>query len=417
MMSTELRSHPRRSGAWPLASALLLTWAAAACTSSSPPDQLELEGQAFSPYDPAATGDLLTTSATQISPSLAEATPLTTLTRDELALALRPAVFHPTGQLFIADEPNYDAADDVLDGIESPTHVVSPSGQPRDGAPLAGASAPLILGSTDDRNAVLNPDYPRDAIARVLLYADVDGDDPRGWCTASFIGPWTALLAGHCLRFPDGEIARRLTFETARHGTELPFNSFTCVNGDASSSNDLYWAVPAGFMEDMNPALDFAVIDTYPCDFAPAEFDGYIVNALDLDPIDVYGYSVDACEGVPDLEAYEPGTYQCGMRGSAQADEWRLQSDHIDTDAGWATCPDDVLNPPPRGMSGAPWYFEVPPPINSYTDWRVAGVDIGFRVIDDPTRCNPTRAPCVSNVARRIDDTFDAFIRFVSFDF
>ena len=83
----------------------------------------------------------------------------------------------------------------------------------------------------------------------------------------------------------------------------------------------------------------------------------------------------------------------CGMSGSAYDDDWRIETEHIDSEG---------------GQSGGPWF--------RFTDrWRVAGVQRGSRSYFDFGRCG--FSPCVRNLARGIDDSVSTFIMTWSYDY
>lgn len=326
--------------------------------------------------------------------------------RAELAEALRMTILHPNGGAYVAREPNWAAADAVLDP-SGPVDRTSRASTDRaeetlrraaavgagavgtgalaaDGPP-AGTSQ-LVIGG-DER--VLSPTglAPFQAIAKVDVFTSPTGGSFRISCTGAYIGPWTFVLAGHCLRFTDGSFARRLVIQPARFGGSLPFGQFDCRNGDASTSNDFFAAVPAGY--NGTPAehsLDFAVIDTFPCHRAPRAFLGYTVNS-GTTAYSMHGYPIGRCPGAP-----AEGTFMCGMTGSAYVNQWRLETHLIDATA---------------GQDGAPWW--------TTNATRVAGVHIGYRQYHDFGRCGFD--VCRRNYARRIDGAMDTFIRAIAFDF
>lgn len=316
--------------------------------------------------------------------------------RAELAESLRMTILHPNGGAYVARTPNWEAADATLHP-SGPIDRISRSGvagravSARDvGAAVRPESpvgeADLVIGG-DGRTLSPTTLAPFNAIARVDVYTSASGGGFRISCTGSYIGPWTFVLAGHCLRFTDGTFAKRIVFETARAGASLPFGRPDCRNGDASTSNDFLAAVPAGYggAPGEDP-LDFAVIDTYPCHAAPRWFPGYVVDS-GTTTYSMHGYPIGLCPGAP-----AEGTFMCGMSGPAYVNEWRLETEHIDATA---------------GQDGAPWWTTNPT--------RVAGVHIGYREYGDFWRCGFD--VCRRNYARRIDGAMDTFIRTIAYDF
>jgi V8-like Glu-specific endopeptidase len=321
--------------------------------------------------------------------------------RAELAESLRMTILHPNGGAYVARTPNWEAADATLHP-SGPIDRISRAFANRPGAADRAAAArdaaavvrpdspagqaDLVIGS-DGRTLSPTTLAPFDAIARVEVYTSASGGSRRIVCTGSYIGPWTFVLAGHCLRFTDGAFAKRIVFEPARAGASLPFGRFDCRNGDASPSNDFLAAVPAAYggATGEDP-LDFAVIDTYPCHAAPRWFAGYSVDTGST-TYSMHGYPIGLCPGAP-----AEGMHMCGMSGPAYLNEWRIETEHIDgTD----------------GQDGAPWWTTNPT--------RVAGVHIGYREYGDFWRCG--FEPCRRNYARRIDGAMDTFIRAIAYDF
>jgi V8-like Glu-specific endopeptidase len=320
---------------------------------------------------------------------------LATRSRDQLADQLRAMLLHPDG-VFVADDPDWATADAVLAqrGPVDRVPIERARFAPSDATPEAAVArlaaalpleASLVIGA-DGRTLSPTTIAPFNAITRVEVYSSVTGGGFRMQCTGTYIGPWTFVLAGHCLRFPDGAVARRLVFETARAGSSLPFPRRDCRNGDASTSNDFVAAVPAGYTGTLDNSLDFAVIDTFPCHSAPRKFDGYSVD-VGTTTFLMHGYPIGRCPG-----ASAEGTFMCGMSGAGYQNGWRLESADIDaTD----------------GQDGAPWWTDSPT--------RVAGVHVGYREYFDFGRCGFDN--CRRNYARRIDSFIDGFIRANAFDF
>lgn len=329
-----------------------------------------------------------------------EARALAARPRVELAEALRMTILHPSGGAYTARAPAWEAADAALHP-GGPIDRISRPYRPRPGAAVAAAPhepapldaggaqgagvASLVIGS-DGRTLSPSTLDPFIAIARVDVYTSATGGSFRLSCTGSYIGPWTFVLAGHCLRFTDGTFARRIVFEAHRAGSSIPHH-FDCRNGDADPNNDFLAAVPFGYggATGEDP-LDFAVIDTFPCHAAPHFFPGYIVDSGST-TYSMHGYPLGRCPG-----ASAEGTFMCGMAGPAYLNDWRIETEHIDAEV---------------GQDGAPWWTTSPT--------RVAGVHVNYREYFDFGRCGFD--VCRRNYARRIDGAMDSFIRAVAFDF
>jgi hypothetical protein len=225
-------------------------------------------------------------------------------------------------------------------------------------------------------------------MARVLITFD---SGSVSQCTGTYIGPWTFVLAGHCLRQPSGAVARRMLFEPARNGNApLPFGSFDCRNDDAITSNDFLAAIPSAFAASADPAYDFAVMDTFPCHSArawlgqPARNQGIIVDAGDS-TYSLHGYPGNPCPGAP-----FGFLFNCGMSGPAYVNGPWLESEHIDSEG---------------GQSGGPWHVAG----------RVAATHIGYREYFDFFRCGFD--VCRRNYGRRIDGTYKTFLDAIAFDY
>lgn len=326
--------------------------------------------------------------------------------REELADLLRPTLLHPNGGVYTTQDPNWEAADATLAPVTqafdrapredaahrrdearaeasdvTPDRVLDPRHQDTSGA-LA-----RIIGS-DGRTLSPNLSNPFNAIARVDVFTAGAGAF-RTSCTGSWVGPWTFLLAGHCLRFTDGAFARRIVIDTARAGSSFPFGRLDCNNADGLTTNNFAAAVPAGYNGTLDNALDFAVIDVFPCQSSglpsTRTFNGYTVNS-GTTTYNMHGYPLGLCPG-----AGAEGTFMCGMSDSGYVNDWRLESQLDGTE----------------GQDGAPWFTMNPT--------RVAGVHVGYREYFDFGRCGFDN--CRRQYARRIDSTMDTFIRASSFDF
>jgi V8-like Glu-specific endopeptidase len=321
------------------------------------------------------------------------------MSRAELAEAMRPVILKGDGKLYIGSEPNWRGADvaiaargtldvgdggDGNDGDAGGDGIVSdePSGMMGEARAIARVIGP------DGRHVVTNTTVaPYRNIARVLI-----GFDDGGWagCTGSYIGPWTFVFAGHCVRSSTGSVARRVVFEPARNGSSLPYGSFDCRNDDASSSNNFLLSIPAAYASSGDWNWDYAVVDTFPCHRAPHWFgepatnQGVLVDSGTATYAH-YGYPGPACPGAP-----AGGEYMCGMSGSAYVNGSWLETEHIDSD---------------HGQSGGPWFIGS----------RVAGTLIGYREYFDLFRCGFD--VCRRTVARRIDSTYMSFISSIAYDY
>lgn len=374
-----------------IASAIL-----AGCAAEEVPVEMVHEGRVYDLLDPGAdTGpDIDVVSAGIMVPPEGLThfgefgPPLQEWPREELAEALRPAFMHRNGGTYVAREPDWAAADAILDGDDQERHVdvrIRPRGDAPDPIGRIVAAVTGVIGG-DGRSLV--PDttvHPHSAIARVMLYT---GGIYRGSCSGSYIGPWTFVTSAHCLVFSDSDRINRLIFQPARAGSSMPFGSFDCRLDDASMGNDFYWAVPAGYLIGQEHSLDYAVIDTYPCHYARSYFTGYAVNPND-ETYTAHGYPGMTCPG-----ASAAGVFQCGMSGPSYDDAWRLETEHIDQTA---------------GQSGGPWYRRISS-IN-----RVVGVVWGYREYFDFGRCGFD--VCRRNFARLFDNAVDTFIREHAFDY
>jgi len=145
------------------------------------------------------------------------------------------------------------------------------------------------------------------------------------------------------------------------------------------------WSVPWGFRYGQASELDYAVIDTFPCHAAPRWRSGYLVDA-DSGTYSLYGYPGETCPGAPYAD-----TWQCGMTGPAERNDWRIESQHIDSF---------------EGQSGGPWLG---------TGDILAANHSGYIEYFDFFKCGFDM--CRRNFGRRIDGAYDQFIRDVSFDY
>lgn len=300
------------------------------------------------------------------------------LSREELADALRPVLMTRDGTR-IAREPNWAAADAIR-------RTGEPSMAYDAGANGDFETTPYIIGA-DGRTRV--PDTtiaPFSSMAKIHIFKD------GGWwgCTGTYIGPWTFVTAGHCLRATDGSVARRITFDPARNGATLPFGSFACANDDTGTSNDFLAAIPSGYVASGDSNFDFAVVDTFPCHRAPrwlgmpATNQGILVDT-GTTTYAVHGYPGPACPGAPG-----GSNYNCGMSGPAYVNGNWIETEHIDAD---------------HGQSGGPWHV----------GGRVAGTLIGYREYFDLFRCGFD--VCRRTFGRRIDGAYKSFLDTVAFDY
>jgi V8-like Glu-specific endopeptidase len=322
--------------------------------------------------------------------------PLEMRSREELAEALRPVLFRDDG-VFVMREPNWAAADAVrarggalvdasADASAAPLRAPG-GGDDVTVLPEELRAVSRILGA-DNRTRVSNTNVaPYWAMARVLITYD----DGSTWqCTGTYVGPWTFILAGHCIRQPSGAVARRMIFEPARNGGSLPFGSFNCRNDDAATNNNFLAAIPGAYAASADPAFDMAVIDTWPCHFAPhwmgepASNQGVLVEPPN-GGISMHGYPVAACSGAPG-----GSLYNCGMFGTQYANGPWVETDNIDTDG---------------GQSGGPWHI----------NGRVAATHIGYREYFDLFRCGFDL--CRRNYGRRMDGAYKSFLDAIAFDY
>lgn len=342
-------------------------------------------------------------------PDQVDTSSLATRTRDELAELWRVTLLHPNGGAYTTETPNWEAADAALaltetidripkddDGRGGVVRRAAQSDHLERGAidgtidPDLGGGPRVVENLIGSDGRALSPSTanPFNAIARVDVFTAGAGAF-RISCTGSWVGRWTFLLAGHCMRFTDGTFARRIVIESARAGSSLPFGRLDCNNADSITSNNFTAAVPTGYSGTLDNALDFAVIDVFPCQTsglpATRTFNGYTVNA-GTTTYNMHGYPLGRCPS-----ASAEGTFMCGMADGGYVNDWRLESQLDGTD----------------GQDGAPW-FTIDPT-------RVAGVHNGYREYFDLGRCGFD--VCRRQYARRIDGAMDTFIRNNSFDF
>ena len=370
------------------------------------PGQRAVEGADEAPADvappveaeatPARTAGWASLDLVPYVPSKAAATvtspvasmPLEQRSREELAEALRPVVSRPDG-LFMARYPNWSAADAYLRETKTFENEAAPSkppGGPVELPPDKIQTVGAILGA-DNRVLVTDTTpLPFAAMARVLITLDTGTVQ----CTGTYIGPWTFVLAGHCVRRTDGTVARRMVFEPGRNGGALPLGSFDCRNDDATTANDYFLSIPGGFATSADPAFDFAVMDTFPCHRAPrwigqpASNAGILVDS-GTNVYGLHGYPGPACPGAP-----FGNLFNCGMFGSGYVNGPWLESELIDSD---------------HGQSGAAWHVSG----------RVAATHIGYREYFDLFRCGFD--VCRRNYARRIDAGYKSFLDAIAFDY
>jgi V8-like Glu-specific endopeptidase len=158
-----------------------------------------------------------------------------TLSREDLAEKLRPRRLVGDYE-YRLEEPDYEVADRIL-AMEEPQHT---NGWPGSGS----AFSPQYIIGPDDRQRVQNPRFfPGAPNARL--------QDQN--CTATMIGPSTALCAAHCF-YNGGWIASRIiTFGADTVAPTAPFGSFLADSltlPGAWNSNEWDW--------------DFAVLEFSP---------------------------------------------------------------------------------------------------------------------------------------------------------
>lgn len=132
-----------------------------------------------------------------------------TMSREQLAEKLRPGRL-VGGYEYRLDEPDFETADLILGTEDVPNTPESL------GTKSAFARPKYIIGP-DDRRRVDNPRFfPGSANAHIATQN----------CTATMIGPSTALCAAHCF-FNDGWIpSRSITFGADTNAPTAPFGSF-----------------------------------------------------------------------------------------------------------------------------------------------------------------------------------------------
>lgn len=356
------------------------------------PEQIERDGQRFTrlgpvleqAVEPGPAAVLLPLAGPVEEPE--DLVPLEEWTREDLADQLRPAIA-TAGHVYLADEPAWDAADAVLSGRHEPASVdvLVREGEGRPTAERVDALAFREIIGSDGRARVWDTTIaPHNAIVQLLLYS---GNTYRGMCSGFYIGPWTLVTSAHCMVFSDTDRVNRVVFSPARNGNALPYGQLDCRTDDASWNNDFLWSVPAGYLLGQNPSLDYAVMDTWPCHQAPNWFGGYAINTGN-GTYTTHGYPGDTCPGAPG-----PFNYQCGMTASSSINDWRIESQYMDSMG---------------GQSGSPWYV-------LWDTYRPAGVLKGYREYPDLFACGFD--VCRRNYARRIDDAFSSFIVQVSWDY
>ncbi|MCH9686401.1 MAG: hypothetical protein K0V04_33520 [Deltaproteobacteria bacterium] len=357
------------------------------------PEQIERDGQTYDLLGPVVEQavepgpDAVIRPRTEPVVLPEDIRPLDSWSREELADKLRPVIASAGGYVYAASEPNWKAADIVLEGSMESLMV--------DAVVREGEGRPLIepardeefreIFGSDNRFRVFNTlASPFNGIVKLELYS---GNTPRGHCTGSYIGPWTLITAAHCLVFSNTDRIDRIRFQPARNGGTLPNGTFDCRLDDASGSNDYLWSVPSGFFTGQAVELDYAVIDTWPCHSAPAWFGGYRTNAPSS-TFSMYGYSGDTCPGAPSGQ-----NYQCGMSGAGETVDWRMETQTIDGS---------------DGQSGGPWW-------RSYDINRPVATHSGYIEYFDFFRCGFDN--CKRNYGRRIDNAYNQFIIDVAWDY
>ena len=294
------------------------------------------------------------------------------LSRDELAMALRPIIGDAEGRTYVAVEPAYDIADAAL--AMSPDEELVVEGQSFEPPEK---KAQLIFGG-DDRVVAPN-------------------SNPYRWmvhfsnnCSGVFIGWHTIITAAHCVYNP----------VTNAHKT--PFTLTVFKQGSSSTGlGQIYIpnagvgngiAVPSGFDNDTesgDKAWDFAVIDLTGYAVSPTGWNGYSVN-YGGSSMKMYGWPRS---GTGDNIVLCPGKttngWLCGMSGAGEVSDYRLESWEIDAS---------------RGQSGGPWLKSTNHTIGVHTGWREY-VDI--------FKCGFI---CRRNYGRRLDSTFFSYIQANSAD-
>ena len=364
-------------------------------SSANAPDVIEIEGQMYERLEPVNDGiDVVE------DPNAAErdfysderdeddeVVPLEERSREELADALRPVLIRD-GHRYVAAEPAWEAADAVLTGDREASLIAL--GEQRPGREHVERQDDdfvfrEIIGDSDERTRVTNTSIaPHNAIVQLMLWS---GNSYLGHCTGFYIGPWTLVTSAHCFQLSNGVTVNRVMFTPGRNGLFGTAGPYDCRNDDANGSNDYDPRVPAGYSFGADPALDYAVVDTFPCHSAPTWFPGFMPNAGGANYA-MHGYTGGVCPGAP-----WANDFQCGMSASSSTNDWRMESGVMDSQP---------------GQSGAPWY-------GWWNAFYPVAIHKGYRTFYDFFACGFD--VCKRNYGRRIDNAVTQFIIDNSWDY
>ena len=330
--------------------------------------------------------------------------PLHEWDRDELALAMRTAIIGEDGEYYVEMEPNWSAADELIarrDSVGSERVVARRATEgverERPGVDTVGVRTESVIIGTDGRT-VVNPTTvdPFYAVTRYNTFTGSTGQTFGTTCTGAWIGPWTFVTAAHCIRRTvGGALPTRIRFEPARNDLALPYGTYDCRMYDSDPNNNITMALPAGWTGagEAEAQFDYAVFDMWPCQTVPlaTTLDGYVVDSGSA-TYSMHGYPQETatrCPGSPYTDVF-----QCGMSGSGYINDFRIESQYIDSSG---------------GQSGGPWWRNV-----SGSNY-LAAVHRGSRSFFDFGMCGFSN--CVRNYGRRIDSTVESFIQVNSYDY
>jgi V8-like Glu-specific endopeptidase len=245
------------------------------------------------------------------------------LSLDDLAEALRPIGF-ANGYEYRAAEPAYDTAARII-ALRAQAARGEPDVLSREGntgsAPTPEVRqdvAPKRIFPPDTRAAQgANTVYP---YRTVVLLTDAN---LAGSCTATFIGPSTAVTAAHCLHDSANWFSTRRWAPGADSGDTVrfpfdPFGPYPSTNPSNPATLSCYWAnVPQCW-------YTWPWIGSSACDFAVIEFANGFPNC-NLQPGNVVGWLGWGWASTAEMQAWSANVY-----GYPVADN---------TCGGWVDCP------------------------------------------------------------------------------